>query len=146
MRRRTVLKIAGLSAIAAAITEKVALAGATAASTPANLALNQVGYLVNGEKIATVAAPDAASTGFEIYSEGSKEAVFHGELGVPMLDAASGGRVACADFSGWTRPGTYRLLARGRRSEPFLISSDLYRDPLRLSMRSFYGQRCGCAV
>lgn len=146
MRRRAVLKIAGLSAIAAAISDKFALA-ASAPDIPAlNLALNQVGYLANGEKVATVAAPDSANPGFQIYSEGSKEAVFHGGLGQPMLDAASGDRVAFADFSGWTRPGTYRVVVQGKRSEPFLISNDLYRDPLRLAMRSFYGQRCGCAV
>jgi endoglucanase len=146
MRRRSALKIASFSAIATAISSKLALAGTSASSAQVDMAFNQVGYLVNGEKIATAAAPDPANASFQIYSEGSKETVFHGSLGGTVADAASGDRVAFANFSKWTRPGTYRLMAYGRRSEPFLIDNDVYLDSLKISMRAFYGQRCGCAV
>lgn len=146
MRRRAALKIAGFSAIAAAISRKLALAGTSAASAQVEMAFNQAGYLANSEKIATMAVTDAANAEFQIYSVGSKETVFHGRLGGTVADAASGDQVAFADFSGWTRPGTYRLVAQGKRSEPFLIDNDVYRDPLKISMRAFYGQRCGCAV
>lgn len=37
-------------------------------------------------------------------------------------------------------------MARGRRSDRFLISRNIYIDALRLAMRAYYGQRCGCAV
>jgi endoglucanase len=131
-----------LSAFAATICNKLALGAAP--SAPGNPVVNQAGYLCNGQKIATAEALDGGS--FELVSEGSKKPVLQGKLSAPVLDAASGDRVALADFSAWTRPGTYRVVAQGRRSEPFAISDDVYRDPLRLAMRAFYGQRCGCAV
>jgi endoglucanase len=146
MRRRAVLKIAGFSAIASAISDMFALKGAAAATVPNNLAINQAGYLEKGVKVATVSSQDTVNDAFQLYSEGSKEEVFHGTLSAFTLDSASGDRVALADFSAWTRPGTYRVVLPGKRSEPFVISDNVYRDPLRLAMRAFYGQRCGCAV
>jgi len=140
------LKIGGVSAIAAAISNRFALTASAAPVAPSGLAHNQAGYLTKGVKVATVSSPEPDNAAFQIYSEGSKETVFHGALGPAMLDAASGDHVALAEFSAWSRPGTYRLVLPGRRSEPFVISNDVYRDPLRLAMRSFYGQRCGCAV
>jgi len=142
---KSVLKYVGLSALGAAISEK----RSRAASGPAALgiaAFNQVGFLPGGEKIATVQAQDAADATFQIYSEDGKKQVFHGTLTSPVLDSTSGDRVALADFSGVTAPGTYRFAAQGKRSEPFYIGKDAYRNALRLTVRSFYGQRCGCAV
>jgi endoglucanase len=63
-----------------------------------------------------------------------------------MMDAASGDRLALADFSSVAIPGEYRLVAQGKRSESFLIGRDVYKLALRTAMRAFYGQRCGCAV
>ncbi len=40
----------------------------------------------------------------------------------------------------------YRLEAAGIHTEPFAIDSQAYAGALRLVMRAFYGQRCGCAV
>jgi len=87
-----------------------------------------------------------ASASFQIFSSHHKSAVFHGVLSAPLQDEASGDRVALADFSAVTRPGTYTLAVDGWRSAPFAIGKDAYREPLRLAVRSYYGQRCGCPV
>ena len=149
MLRRSLLKIFGLKFLG--LTGLAAFADAKrleadGLSGPPGAVFNQVGYLPGARKVATVPAPHAAGTGFQILPEFGKTPVFTGTLGTPVEDAASGDRVAVADFSGLTVPGTYRLAVDGRNSALFSVASDVYRDPLRLAMRSFYGQRCGCAV
>ena len=165
MNRRDILKYFGYSAAAGAISESDSLIAGTrvladVAGSPTlqRAAFNQVGFLPGGEKVATVPAQDGADGSFQLVPEigaghlstsasgHGAQPVFHGTIGAPALDAASGDRVALADFSAWTTPGTYRLLAQGRRSEPFSVGGEVYRDALRLSTRAFYGQRCGCAV
>jgi endoglucanase len=161
MNRRAVLRYASLSAAAviARTAEDYAFArtaGATAQddATVGLLAFNQVGFLQTAEKIATVRLKDGPDMSFQIVPEMSMDSatgkvgspVFRGSLATPVVDEASGDRVAQADFSGWTSAGKYRLVAQGLRSEPFIIGNGAYREPLRLSMRAFYGQRCGCAV
>ena len=142
MNRRDLVQLLGLTVLAAAIPEPEA----HAASAFGTAAFNQVGYLPHAQKVANVAAQDAADTSFQILTERGGSAVFNGSLGTPMLDAASGDRVALADFSAWSRPGIYRLAAQGQTSATFVIGADVYRNPLRLTLRAFYGQRCGCAV
>ena len=129
----------------------VALSGpdlllAAAAPSQGNAAFNQSGYLPGGEKIASLPGEDAADRSFQIYSEQTGRSVFQGQLTASSIDAASGDRVALADFSRLTVPGTYRLVASGVRSQPFLLRKDVYLHPLVLSARAFYGQRCGCEV
>jgi endoglucanase len=155
MDRRNILKYVGLSALAgvisdASIAEDAKVPDRAGLSPSIAAAFNQVGFLPNGEKIATVPALGGAEASFQLVpdlaSSQNSHPLFHGTLSAPMLDAASGDRVSLADFSRWIAPGTYRLMAQGRRSATFSIGDDVYRDPLRLSMRAFYGQRCGCAV
>jgi endoglucanase len=164
MNRRSVLRFAGIAAVAASIAEisdRSAFSGAITSSAPDDesqpidpFAFNQVGFLPHAEKVATVKLREAADLSFQILTEagagGSSEQaaqpVFRGKLAAPILDAASGDRVMLADFSAWTKTGRYCLETQGKRSQPFSLGEDAYRHPLRLSMRAFYGQRCGCAV
>lgn len=157
MKRRAILKLAGLSAASAAIAKPmISLATAQSDNTDNSkhgvLAFNQVGYLPLGEKIATVSALVPANPSFQVIrnpmpgSEQKNEPVLRGTLTPPFLDRASGDQVALADLSQLTTPGRYRIVAQGKTSEPFSISKNAYSDALRLSVRAFYGQRCGCAV
>jgi endoglucanase len=146
MKRRDVLKSLGLTAVSATLPVFDPRLWAQGPSAPPSAVFNQVGFLPHAEKIATIPARDGSDTMFQILSEHSNSPLFHGALGAPALDAASGDRVALADFSAFTQPGTFRLAAQGRTSLPFVIGPGVYRDPLRFSMRAFYGQRCGCAV
>jgi hypothetical protein len=44
------------------------------------------------------------------------------------------------------QPGMYVLQTDTRKSAAFEIGSDVYRHALGLTMREYYGQRCGCDV
>lgn len=108
------------------------------------IALNQLGYLPAQPKTASIVSQ---ATSFTIRSTARNNVAFHGSLTAATSDAASGDSVRLADFSAFTTPGTYVLeLNSGQRSAPFRIATDAYCDALRLTMRSYYGQRCGCAV
>jgi endoglucanase len=96
--------------------------------------------------VASVLVQTGADTAYSIQAVRTGKAVFQGTLGAPIMDAASGDRLALADFSAMATPGEYRLVAQGKQNEAFLIQKDIYRLPLRTAMRAFYGQRCGCAV
>ena len=72
--------------------------------------------------------------------------LFEGHVSAPSVDAASGDTIAVADFSAFTTPGTYQLEVDGTLSDPFTIAPTVYANALRLTMRGYYGQRCGCSV
>ena len=76
--------------------------------------------------------------------------VLKDKLGAVREDAASGDRVQVCDISSVRAAGTYFIEIDGgagaRKSAPFEIGSDVYRRALWLTMRSYYGQRCGCSV
>ena len=114
---------------------------------PAAIHLNQVGYLPNARKVASVAnAAAGGSPAFRVVSVPSGAEVFTGKCSDAKLDEASGDTIALADLSAVATPGTYRVEAAGMVSDPFTVAPDVYRRALYLSARSFYGQRCGCEV
>ena len=145
MNRRELLEFAGLSAVAFAVGEPL-WAQAKNGLQAGGAAFNQVGYLPGHQKAASVLVRDTADMAFTVQSARTGKAVFQGTLSAPMMDAASGDRLALADFSSVATPGEYRLAAQGMRSESFLVGKDVYRLALRTTVRAFYGQRCGCAV
>jgi endoglucanase len=115
-------------------------------STPSIL-LNSLGFRPGETKQATVrlgATPGAAS--FQVVPAAGGAALFTGTLGPPLQDAASGDSTALVDFSSLRAPGRYRLQVNDLHSDPFPIGEPVYAYALRLTMRAFYGQRCGCAV
>ncbi len=118
------------------------------AETPggAGIFLNQVGYLPGGAKQATVRLTDMSQREFLVRSLADHTAVFHGKLGPIAADEASGDQTSVADFSSLRVPGRYQLAIAGVISDPINIAPDAYASALRLTMRGFYGQRCGCAV
>ncbi len=115
-------------------------------SSGAGIFLNQVGYLPAGSKHATVRLPDHGTMDFLVRSIANHSVVFKGKLGVMMSDAASGDPAGVADFSALRAPGKYQLEVAGELSDPFVVAADAYKSALKLTMRAFYGQRCGCAV
>jgi endoglucanase len=107
---------------------------------------NQIGYLPANTKQATVRYKDASDDRFEIRSVENDRVVFKGKLGGPTTDAASGDRVRIADFSKLRAAGMYRIEAAGFKSDPFSIGPHVYANALKVTMRGYYGQRCGIAV
>jgi len=129
------------------------LAADTDRRTARMIVLNQLGFRPGHAKRAavvlesTTAPPaDAPELSFRVLDAATGASRSEGRLGTPALDPASGDVVASADFSTLKAPGTYYVEAGGKRSDPFRIGEDVYEPGLRLTMRAFYGQRCGCKV
>ena len=109
------------------------------------VALNQVGYLPALPKHRQCQCPRCVICCSLQFA--GNEIVHRGTLSAPKSNAASGDSLQMADFSALAKPGSYLLeLDSGNQSLPFRIAGDVYRDALRLTMRSYYGQRCGCNV
>ncbi|GIF78078.1 glycoside hydrolase family 9 protein [Asanoa siamensis] len=107
--------------------------------------VNQVGYLPDGPKRATLVTDATAALPWQLTKNG---AVVAGGSSTPRgIDAASGQNVHTIDFSGYATQGTgLTLVADGETSHPFDITRTLY-DRLRAdSLHFFYVQRSGIAI
>ena len=152
IRRRSFLKSIGAAAAASALPpylHALSQAPLSATYTAPPILLNQLGYLPNHAKLATVLLAkfpnQTQPTTFRLRPE-NHAVIFEGKLSTPSLDAASGDTTAQADFSSITTPGLYQLEVAGTLSDTFAINLTVYAEALRLTMRGYYGQRCGCAV
>jgi endoglucanase len=106
--------------------------------------VNQIGYLPGRPKVASVSVP---AHSFRVRSMVTNAVVLQAGLSAPHADAASGDTIRQADFSALKAPGQYRIeLDTGAQGDPFRVGHDVYAQALELTMRSFYGQRCGCEV
>jgi endoglucanase len=106
--------------------------------------LNQIGFLPDRQKVATVSAP---ARSFLVRSMKDNAVVFRSTLSAPWSDPASGDTVRLADFSSLKTSGEYRVeLDTGAKGGTFPIGKDAYDHALLITMRSFYGQRCGYDV
>ncbi|MFC9330047.1 glycoside hydrolase family 9 protein [Kitasatospora sp. NPDC057015] len=129
----------------AAVAPAPAAAQAAADTGPA-VRVNQVGYLPDGPKRATVVSSATAPLGWQLRSSAGAT-VASGTTTVHGADAASGDSTHLVDFTSWTGTGTgFTLVVGGQASYPFDISAALY-DGLRAdSMQFFYQQRSGIAI
>jgi endoglucanase len=118
---------------------------ASPASQGGAVRVNQAGYLPHRAKQLSVVS--AAGGSFVLRSVATGEQLFKGALSEPRSDAASGDTVRTIDISRLKSPGEYRVeIAPGVAGPNFSVGDGVYREPLRMAMRAFYGQRCGCAV
>ena len=116
-----------------------------AASAGANgIYLNQLGFLPDSSKVATVST---RASSFLVRFLKDNSVALRSTLSAQRLDNASGDTVQFADFSALKVPGEYRIeLDTGVSGDSFPIRKDAYDRALLLTMRSFYGQRCGFDV
>ncbi|MEN3014142.1 MAG: glycoside hydrolase family 9 protein [Endomicrobiia bacterium] len=108
------------------------------------IAINQEGYIPFGPKKFMV-----ANTKLQKFYVKNKDGkiVYKARFIKVIDDKNSGDLVKIGDFSGITNVGEYYIeLPDGTRSYTFEISSDVYKDVFKITMRSFYLQRCGVAV
>ena len=145
MQRRSLLKLLSLTALDRPALALLRTTAPNASPSSPRIALNQVGYLPQQPKLATITGATADAS-FAVRSASTSSVVLRGTLSAPQHDAASGDVTQLADLSALTTPGRYILESAGHRSAPFTIAPDVYAATLRTSMRAFYGQRCGCAV
>ncbi len=108
--------------------------------------LNQTGYLPDAAKIAIITYScdtfllKDSKTGQIVYEGATKP--YNDE----KPDEASGDIVYHADFSSFGKEGTYILQAGQSVSSPFSISKNVYSKLKTDLIRSYYFQRCGCAL
>jgi endoglucanase len=146
MHRRELLKYMGAAGMA--LHPWACAVGATSPdnATDAGIFINQIGYLPGSAKQATIRVAGASQRDFLVRSVADRAVVFRGNAASPASDDASGDQTSLADFSSLRTPGKYQLEIAGLASDAFPVASDGYASALRLTMRGFYGQRCGCAV
>ncbi|MFE1459140.1 glycoside hydrolase family 9 protein [Streptomyces sp. NPDC058735] len=128
------------------LTAPAATALPTAAAATTAVRVNQVGYLPDGPKHATVVTTSSQALTWQLRTASGTVAA-SGSTVPKGADRASGQSVQVADFSSHRSTGSgYVLTVDGRSSDPFDIRPDLY-DGLRSdAMAFFYHQRSGIAI
>ncbi|MBL1098756.1 glycoside hydrolase family 9 protein [Streptomyces coffeae] len=119
---------------------------AAAAVSPSAVHVNQLGYLPDGPKRATVVSASATGSTWQLHdAHGMLTA--SGTTTARGTDPASGDSTHVVDFSSFRGTGSgYTLTVEGRTSPPFAIRTDLY-DTLRAdAMSFFYQQRSGIPI
>lgn len=108
--------------------------------------VNQVGYLPDGPKNATVVNAEPQALAWQL-EDAAGTVVASGHAGPTGVDASSGLAVQTVDFSTFRTPGVgYTLVVGDDRSDPFAISSDVYAQLRYDALNYFYPVRSGIAV
>ncbi|GAB4041225.1 glycoside hydrolase family 9 protein [Spirosoma jeollabukense] len=107
--------------------------------------LNQLGYYPNAAKIAVVVG--TVEGPFQLMTSDLKKVVFTGTVGAARQNAISGKTTHSADFSNFTKPGTYVVVIPGLgRSSPFAVRPNVHRDVAIGALKGFYYQRASTAL
>jgi endoglucanase len=108
--------------------------------------VNQVGYLPDGPKNATIVTDATEPVAWELRSADGA-VVASGQTTPRGVDPASAQNVHTVDFSSVRTPGTgYTLSADGDTSYPFDISADVWTQLRSDALQFFYIQRSGIAI
>ena len=111
-------------------------------SSSIGIFVNQAGYRPEGPKKAVL--PFSCEEYKIIDTDGRVR--FSGMPSGFGFDKASGDNVYIADFSRFSDPGQYRIIANGTSSALFSINDRVYERVLDSTLKAFYYQRCGCAL
>lgn len=123
------------------------------------IAIDQFGYLEDSEKIAVLRSPETGFDAAESFAPGANYQLIDASTKAVVFEAApvawNGGAVHDQsgdvawhfDFSSVTAPGVYYVLdvTNGVRSDLFRVAADVYAEPLRHALRTFFYQRAGFA-
>ncbi|MGC9665816.1 glycoside hydrolase family 9 protein [Planosporangium sp. 12N6] len=108
--------------------------------------VNQVGYLTNGPKNATIATGATEGLPWQLKNAAGK-VVASGTTTPQGLDGASAHYVHSIDFSEYATPGKgYTLVVNGEASRPFAIGDNLYETLRQDALKFYYTQRSGIAI
>ncbi|MFE1665366.1 glycoside hydrolase family 9 protein [Microbacterium sp. P02] len=129
--------------------DDVSLLGGTEeeAYTPATgsrVRVNQVGYLPDAPKRATLVTDATAAVGWDLSRGGVSIAT--GETVPAGVDQTAGLNVQVIDFSEVTTPGTYTLTSDGETSYEFTIGAEIYQQLRVDALNYFYPVRSGIAI
>lgn len=107
-----------------------------------DIAVNQIGYLPGSFKTATLRG-DALNQTAKLIDESSGKSVFEAAIDGGINDPDTGDNEAAFDFTSVKDEGTYHVEAGDQVSPSFKISSDVYDEALKASIKMLYYQRCG---
>ncbi len=109
------------------------------------IAASQLGFVPAAQK--QFSSP-VQFTSFQIKRVSDNVTVFTG--GAPIRQVTSqligGATVWIGDFTGFTTPGRYKIVAGTMESYPFTIGTHIYDEPTRAAQRMFYYQRAFTAI
>ncbi len=112
-----------------------------------NVLVNQLGYLPDAAKLATVKSAAAQPLQWQLLDAHGQQVASGSTQVVGGVDAASGDRVHEIDFSSAKTPGEgYRLRVGQDESHPFAIRADLYARLRYDALAFFYHQRSGVPI
>lgn len=110
------------------------------------IVLNQVGYLPAWPKIAFLVNSNGKTKSAELLDANDRHSAFKFKTGINKKDAQTKDVLQELNFSAFTKPGRYIVKAGNVESHPFSIGDDVYQQPLKLLLRSYYLQRCGIKI
>jgi len=111
-----------------------------------SLVVNQVGYLSVWPKTAFLVNADKQIKNAEILDASNRHSVFKLNVESVKKDPQTQDSLQILNFSGFSASGRYIIKAGEVESLPFSIGQDIYQEPLKLLLRSYYLQRCGIAI
>ncbi|HVY27305.1 MAG TPA: glycoside hydrolase family 9 protein [Polyangiaceae bacterium] len=121
-------------------------ASVTAKLTAPGLAVNQLGYLPNAAKIATLRTSATAPQEWQLL-DGAGRVVAEGKTTPFGPDAASGDSVQLVDFSTFKTVGQgFRLKVGNEQSFSFAIGGDIYAQLRKDALSYFYQNRSGIPI
>lgn len=108
--------------------------------TPESIRLNQVGFYPEAQKIAVITGAEGGI--FIIQHSKTGEVVYKGALGDLHKSIFSDKVTRIADFSAFSKPGSYVLYVQNvGTSYPFKIKNDVFRELTKGLIKSYYYQR-----
>lgn len=106
--------------------------------------INLLGYQTSGPKVAVWCSKEAAPVSrFQLVDNASQKVVYEGRAGKAFGAYGPFAQTCRFTFTGFTRPGTYRLRAGNVVSPPFRIGNDVYKGTADFCLRYLRQQRCG---
>lgn len=121
------------------------------------IVVDQFGYPTAATKVAVIRAPQVGydrtaqympGATFAVVDQASDKVVLQGApvaWNAGATDAVSGDKAWWFDFSAVTAPGTYAVVdvEKGVRSYAFKIGDQVYRDVLKIAVKTYFYQRAG---
>ena len=117
----------------------------TSEVTVPDIAVNQIGYLPNSLKTATLKGSALNQTA-KLVNEKTGKSVYEEKIDAGKNNADTGDHEAVFDFTSIKDEGVYHVEAGDAVSPSFSISKNAYDDALAASVKMLHYQRCGCEL
>lgn len=107
--------------------------------------VNQTGYIPANQKLAFVDSEKNPSDDFSLCKEDGT-VVFSGKLCEPVSDRVSGQKIRIADFTDFSKKGTFFIKSGKHKSYTFEIGDGIYKNLYKSILEYFTASRCGQEV